>query len=67
MVISPVNCNGWFRTTLTPRRPDQQTSNTSSKHPGADAALFSTTELVIRLRLRNPSLPRFPSAREEKG
>src|SRR5258708_29046995 len=44
MVISPVNCNGWFVTTLTPRRPDQQTSNTSSKHPGADAALFSAAE-----------------------
>src|SRR5450432_1514167 len=45
MVISPLNCNGgWFGTTLTRRRPDQQTSNTSSKHPGADAALFSPAE-----------------------
>src|ERR1019366_777222 len=42
MVISPVNGNGWFGTTLTPRHPDQQTSNTSSKHPGADAVVFST-------------------------
>jgi hypothetical protein len=44
MVISLVNCNGWFRTTLTPCRSDQQASNTSSKHPGADAELFSSAE-----------------------